>query len=145
MHDRLDPVFREYALQGTSIDELAEYELHTWGDTLAMTFAQVVIDNRRVSSREKFLYDHAADVTSPAGDQDPHVLGRATPCFWLHLIRMSHGLAELSYTRWPLDGEAAAGRRVSCSAGENALLRISKLQIRAVRPEAEKIIVMVTN
>lgn len=37
------------------------------------------------------------------------------------------------------------GRSVSCSAGENALPRINRLQIRAVIPDDEKIMEMVTN
>ena len=39
----------------------------------------------------------------------------------------------------------ARGRRVSCSAGENALPRISRLEISAVSPDDEKIMEMVTN
>jgi hypothetical protein len=37
------------------------------------------------------------------------------------------------------------GRSASCSAGENTLLRINRLQMSEVRPEEEKIIEMVTN
>jgi hypothetical protein len=37
------------------------------------------------------------------------------------------------------------GRRVSCSAAENALLRIKRLQISVVSPDGEKIMEMVTN
>jgi hypothetical protein len=37
------------------------------------------------------------------------------------------------------------GRSVSCSAGENTLLRIKRLQISAVSPDDEKIMEIVTN
>ena len=47
--------------------------------------------------------------------------------------------------RLPAREEVAWGRRVSCSAGEKARLRINRLLIKAVSPEAEKIMEMATN